>query len=303
MGFFGDLLRRQRPERARREAPAPTAVTRPAMPVMTQATEGLPSCWLESTAVTDVGLVRSNNEDSVRLLPAPDLGVSLALLADGMGGHASGEVASTLALESMMASFQQREPHQPLSSVLPNAVVRANQAVWTHAQEHPETTGMGTTLCAMAFDPIQGVHFCWVGDSRIYRLTEGVLQLLTRDDTLVNHLLDEGLLTAEQAENHPDAHVLSQALGTHEALQKINVLSLSTPTKEGDVFLLTSDGVHDVLTIEAMGGLLENDNVHQAAQALIEAAKVAGSTDNLSAVLVRVTEPKNRQAPLAATRF
>jgi PPM family protein phosphatase len=303
MGFFGDLLRKQRPNSARRDRPAPTAVTRPSMPVMTQLVEGMPSCWLESAALTDVGLVRSNNEDNVRLLPEPALGVSLALLADGMGGHASGEVASTLALESMMASYQQRQPHQPLSSVLPDAVVQANRAVWSHALEHPETSGMGTTLCAIAFDPGQGIHFCWVGDSRIYRLTEGGLQLLTRDDTLVNHLLDEGLLTAEQAENHPDAHVLSQALGTHEALQKINVARLSTPAKLGEVFLLTSDGVHDVLTSEAMGGLLGKDDVHQVAQALIEAAKEAGSTDNLSAVVVRVAIPKNRQTPLAATRF
>jgi protein phosphatase len=263
----------------------------------------MPLCWLESAAVTDVGLVRSNNEDNVRLLPEAELGISLALLADGMGGHASGEVASTLALESMMASYQHRELAQPLSSVLPDAVAQANQAVWSHALQNPETTGMGTTLCAVAFDHRQGVHFCWVGDSRIYRLTEGGLHQLTRDDTLVNHLLDEGLLTAMQAENHPDAHVLSQALGTHEALQRVNVLGLSTAPKIGDVFLLTSDGVHDVLTPEAMGGLLGNGDVHQAAQALIEAAKEAGSTDNLSAVVVRVAPPKNRQSPLAATRF
>lgn len=303
MGFFGDLLRRHRPEGTQPQRRAPPAVTRPAMAVMAPEASCLPPCWLESAAITDVGLVRSDNEDNVRLLPEPEHGVALALLADGMGGHASGEVASSLALESMMESCQQREPHQLLSQVLPEAVVLANKAVWQHAQSHPENTGMGTTLCAIAFDRRQGVHFCWVGDSRIFRLDGDELQQLTRDDTLVNHLLDEGLLTAAQAENHPDAHVLSQALGTHEALQKVHTQRLASSVEVGTMFLLTSDGVHDVLTPQAMTQLLKTEDVHLAAQSLIDAAKEAGSTDNLSAVVIRVAPPKNRHTPLATTRF
>lgn len=303
MGFLGNLLRRDRKPGAPPRRHDSPAVTRPAMPVMSQTATGLPPCWLEAAALTDVGLVRSNNEDNVRLLPDPELGVSLALLADGMGGHASGEVASSLALESMMASYQKREPDQKLAQLLPDAVILANQVVWSHAQANPETTGMGTTLCALAFDRDQGVHFCWVGDSRIYKLTESGLQQLTRDDTLVNHLLDEGLLTTAQAENHPDAHVLSQALGTHDGLQKVNAQRLSSQVAVGDVFLLTSDGVHDVLTPECMGRMLLNDDVHQTALDLIDAAKEAGSTDNLSAVVVRVASPKNRLTLPATTRF
>ena len=262
----------------------------------------MPKCWLESAAVTDVGLVRNNNEDNVRLLPDPGMGIALALLADGMGGHASGEVASAMALESMMESYSRRDPGIPLTSVITDAVIRANQDVWQHSKAFPETTGMGTTLCALAFDS-HGVFFSWVGDSRIYRLRGEELKLLTRDDTLVNHLLDDGLLTEEQASNHPDAHVLSQALGTHEGLQTINVKHLDAKSEIGDVFLLTSDGVHDVLTPESMAALLKTGSVHQSAQALIDAAKAAGSTDNLSAVVVRLASPKDRSTPLAATRY
>lgn len=302
MGFFGDLLRWRRPTGTAPLRRASSAVTRPAMPLIADAAPRVPPCWLDSAAITDVGLVRSNNEDNVRLLPDVAHGVALALLADGMGGHASGEVASAMALESMMQSLQHRAPSLPLSSLIADAIVLANRAVWLHAQERPETTGMGTTLCALAFDS-QGVFYGWVGDSRIYRLHGDELQLLTRDDTLVNHLLDEGLLTAEQAQSHPDAHVLSQALGTHEALQKVNVQRLAGAMEVGDVFLLTSDGVHDVLSQEAMAVLLRNDDVHQAAQELIDAAKAAGSTDNLSAVVVRLVSPRDPQTPPAATRY
>ncbi len=261
-----------------------------------------PACWVDSAAITDVGLVRSNNEDNVRLLPCATHGIALALLADGMGGHASGEVASAMALESIMESYQQRPTGQALTDAIQIAIEQANEAVWHHSQGHPETSGMGTTVCAMALDA-QGIFFGWIGDSRIYRLRDGQLQQLTRDDTLVNHLLDDGILTPEQAETHPDAHVLSQALGTHAALQKVNVLALEDTAQLGDVFLLTSDGIHDVLPAEAMALLLQDENVHQAAQDLVKQAKDAGSTDNLSAIVLRLTHPKDVQAPLAATRY
>ena len=272
------------------------------MPVFALEVVGLPPCWLVSAAITDVGLVRSNNEDNVRLLQDPEIGVSLALLADGMGGHASGEVASDLALEAVIEGFRQKDPHETLSSVLVKTFDQANHHVWQHAQTHPETSGMGTTLCALAFDRELGVHLCWVGDSRIYLLHEGALQQLTRDDTLVNHLLENGLLTPEQAQNHPDAHVLSQALGTHDSLRKANSLRLENPVAMGDVFLLTSDGVHDVLSLESMCRILMEEDTYLAAQSLIEAAKVSGSTDNLSAVVVRASVHKNWHTQQSLTR-
>lgn len=303
MGFLDAFLRRQRPPSgtdAGGRKPA-SAVTRPAQSLAALAEVGLPDCWLDSAALTDVGLVRSNNEDNVRLLPDAGRGVAMALLADGMGGHASGEVASAMALESMMAQYTARDPDQALPDFLHDAIVQANRAVWQHAQAHPEMTGMGTTLCALVFDP-QGVYVGWVGDSRIYHWRDAVLQPLTRDDTLVSRLLAEGLLTQAQAEAHPDGHVLSQALGTHEALQEVHVQRLDRAVEVGDVFVLTSDGVHDVLAPDTLAALLAGDDVHRVAQSLIHAAKEAASTDNLSAVVVRVTAPRDRSTPMATTR-
>lgn len=303
MGFFGSLVGKQR---TATDAPThergPAAVTRPSMPVFALEPAGLPACWLVSAAITDVGLVRNNNEDNVRVLQDPDIGVSLALLADGMGGHASGEVASDMALEAVIEGFRQKNPHQTLSSVLVETFSQANSCVWQHAQTYPETAGMGTTLCALAFDRRFGVHLSWVGDSRIYLLHDGSLQQLTRDDTLVNHMLEQGLLTPEQAQNHPDAHVLSQALGTHDALRQVNSLKIEGPIEVGDVFLLTSDGVHDVLPPESMCRLLSGDDPYSSAQSLIDAAKAAGSTDNLSVVVVQVATPKNRHTLSPTTR-
>lgn len=264
--------------------------------------ESVQSLWLESASLTDVGLVRSNNEDNVKLMPDPERGVALALLADGMGGHASGELASALALEVLMTRYASRKPGVPSKEVVYESIEAANIAVFRHAQEHPECTGMGTTICILVFDQ-QGACIGWIGDSRIYLIRNGTIQQLTRDDTMVNRLLDDGMLTPEQAKKHPDAHVLSQAVGTHEELQHVHVKVLPQALAVGDTFLLTSDGVHESLNPEQINDIVMKNDVHLGVVELVKAAKLAGSTDNLSAILVRVESPKNRKAPMAATRY
>lgn len=257
--------------------------------------------WLECASLTDVGTVRSNNEDNVKLMPDPSTGLALALLADGMGGHASGELASALALETIISRYADRKASTPLVSVVREAIEAANVAVFQHAQVHPECTGMGTTVCVLAFGR-EAACLGWVGDSRIYLVQADQLQQLTTDDTMVNRLVAEGVLTEEQAENHPDAHVLSQALGTHDSLQHVHAISIALP-QIGDTFLLTSDGVHDVLDEKQIIAIVTANDVHHGVAELIRAAKEAGSSDNLSAILVRAEPPKNRKVPLAATRY
>jgi PPM family protein phosphatase len=298
MGFIRNLFARAVPDEA---FSAPGTVAG-ATAVVEPARVELPSYWLESASLTDVGLVRSNNEDNVKLMPDPSSGLSLALLADGMGGHASGELASALALETIMSRYAARKPHVPLEATVREAIEAANLAVFRHAQENPECTGMGTTVCVLAFGP-SSVCLGWVGDSRIYCIRDGRLQQLTRDDTMVNRLLDDGVLTPEQADRHPDAHVLSQALGTHESLQQVHAVPLDRGPEIGDTYLLTSDGVHDLLSAAQMVSIVSENDVHRGVAQLIEAAKKAGSSDNLSAILVRVESRKNRKAPLAATRY
>ena len=261
--------------------------------------------WLDAASLTDVGTVRSNNEDAVRLLPNAGQGIRLAVLADGMGGHACGEVASALAIDAVMVHMrtldeQRLTPAQWLDQ-LGQAVQAANTAIWQHAQNHPEATGMGTTLCVLSVAHGHA-YWAWVGDSRVYLWQGGMLTLLTRDDTIVNRMLDEGTLTAEQAAKHPDSHVLSQALGTHEAVERVNVCGHPFKLTAGDRLIMTSDGVHDLLPFEQWGICLSQSAPHEAAGALIEAGKLAGSADNLSAVVVDVCPPRDTSQAPAATR-
>lgn len=241
---------------------------------------------IKASVLSDRG-IREVNEDAVCVLTHPDArlrSVRMVGLADGMGGHAAGEVASRTCLQACTERLQTIDG-PGLGAQLSAALHGANQAVWQAAQVQPEFGGMGTTLCLLAFD---GDHcrFGWVGDSRIYRLRDGTLQLLTHDDTVVNALLAQGVLRPEEALRHPERHVLSQALGTAPELAAPH-LSEPLALRHDDVFLLSSDGVHDVLEHEQIAQLMGND-IHACGQRLIEQAKLAGSQDNLSAVVVHV---------------
>lgn len=241
---------------------------------------------VKASVLSDRG-VREANEDSVCVLTHPQAhlrSVRMVGLADGMGGHAAGEIASRTCLQACTEHLEQST--QSLSDgLLTQALQEANRRVWFQSHERSEYTGMGTTLCLLAFE---GDHYryAWVGDSRIYRLRDGTLMPLTRDDTVVNALLDQGVLSAEEALRHPERHVLCQALGTAPELEKPHV-SEAEPLQDGDLFLLTSDGVHDALPVTTIATLLGSD-IHACAQRLIEQAKQAGSQDNLSAVVVQV---------------
>ncbi len=240
----------------------------------------------KASVLTDTG-IREHNEDAVCILTHPDArlrSVKMVGLADGMGGHAAGEVASRECLLACQNSVGQALD-APLHEQLHQAVVYANQQVWQQAQAQPELEGMGTTLCLLAFDG--GDYQCaWVGDSRIYRLRGGELLQLTQDDTVVNLLLQHGVISAEEALRHPEKHVLSQALGTAPQVDHIH-LGEPAALQHDDLFLLVSDGVHDVLTHDELARLLGSD-IHASGQRIVEEAKLAGSQDNLSAVLVHV---------------
>lgn len=232
--------------------------------------------------------VRESNEDAVCVLTHPDArlrSVRMVGLADGMGGHAAGEVASRTCLETCTERLQQASA-QGLGPQLLDTLQKANQQVWQQALTQPELRGMGTTLCLLAFEEGGLYQFAWVGDSRIYRLRRGEFRQLTEDDTVVNALLRQGVLSAEDALRHPERHVLAQALGTTPELDRPH-LGEAGALEDGDIFLLTSDGVHDVLTHEQLAALLGPD-IHSCGQRIVEQAKQADSQDNLSAVVVHV---------------
>ncbi|MGM0472106.1 MAG: Stp1/IreP family PP2C-type Ser/Thr phosphatase [Bacillota bacterium] len=231
--------------------------------------------------VSDVGKVRDENEDSYLKLITDDYG--LFAVADGMGGHNAGEVASTLAVDTLKAyNFTIGQ----LTTDLETAVKRANRQILQAAKENPKYQGMGTTLTA-ALLTSQQVYIGHVGDSRAYLFRAGELIQLTEDHSLVNQLLESGEITEQEARNHPQRNLLLQALGTAE---DIEVDIISQQIKEDDLFLLCSDGLTDLLSDQEIAKVLDpTGKLQQQADQLVQLAKQAGGYDNITVNLLAVS--------------
>jgi len=231
-------------------------------------------------AATDVGQVRSLNEDSVLM------SATVFAVADGMGGHRGGEVASSLALETLARSFV-----QPDSNALIHAVQAANAAVYAHAGSHPEVAGMGTTVVAVGVvrrDGLDRLTVVNIGDSRAYLANASGLHQLSEDHSLVEALVREGRLTEEQAAAHPQRNVVTRALGI-EARVAVDAWEL-TPSS-GDRLLLCSDGLFNELGPDEIAHLLGSEpDPQRAVDALVAAANSRGARDNVSAVVMHVLD-------------
>jgi len=230
---------------------------------------------------SDVGLVRQSNEDYFGLFPEQNLYV----VADGMGGHAAGEVASRIAVESMRKYFEAPEhARRNPADRLREAIKTANSAIVSASESDPSLNGMGTTIaaiCALLNTVVVG-H---VGDSRIYRYRNHQVEQLTQDHSLVNDYVRQGLVTPEGAAHHPMRHVISRALGT--SVQTEVEIARHAP-QAGDIFLLCSDGLSNRVTSSEMNILLASaiDDLEKAAGALIARAKDNGGDDNITLILV-----------------
>ncbi|MDF0529375.1 protein phosphatase 2C domain-containing protein [Tsukamurella sp. 8F] len=236
------------------------------------------SLILRYAARSDRGLVRSNNEDSVYAGPR------LLALADGMGGHAAGEVASQLMITAL-APLDDDEPGGDLLAKLDDAMRSGNESIADQVDEDPDLDGMGTTLTAILFagSKLGLIH---VGDSRGYLRRDSVITQITKDDTFVQTLVDEGRITAEQAHVHPQRSLIMKALTGHEVEPTLTLRE----AKAGDVYLLCSDGLSDVVSDETIGEALDNEDVAAAADRLIELALKAGGPDNVTVVVARVED-------------
>ena len=224
-------------------------------------------------ARTDVGRVRSGNEDSF-MVEEP-----LFAVADGMGGHQGGEVASNLALETLAPVAAGGD--------LPETVRKANREVFRKASEDPNLSGMGTTLTAILADGDE-FRVAHIGDSRLYLLRDGELQRLTTDHTVVERLVTEGRLTAEEAEMHPQRSILTKALGVDEEIEPDDD---RVSVRPGDRLLLCSDGLTGMVGEPDIQSLLASNTEPQAAaDALVEAANQAGGQDNITSVVIDVIE-------------
>lgn len=249
---------------------------------------------LEITACTDPGMVRSHNEDSIASDPAN----GLVVLADGMGGYNAGEVASGMATTVITTEMQQLlgrvhpydvdpESNKAIAAKLVREqVMKANASIYHAAQSQPQYAGMGTTLVVCLFYDNKAL-VAHLGDSRLYRMRDGALKQVTRDHSLLQEQIDSGLITAEQAKHAQHKNLVTKALGIDPTVEpEIREYE----TRPGDIYLLCSDGLPDMvededisMTLEALGA-----NLKLAAQQLVQMANDNGGKDNVSVILVRV---------------
>jgi PPM family protein phosphatase len=250
---------------------------------------------------TDTGMVRSLNEDSVAFVapPAGDPAAvrgSLMVVADGMGGHAAGEIASALAVETVRRVYYELGGATP--EVLAAAFLAAHRAILSWAESNPECKGMGTTCTALAVREGQA-WLAHIGDSRAYLLRGDAMTQLSDDQTLVAHMIREGQLTPEQAQVSPINNVILEALGAKEAISPI-VWADPLPLSDGDILVLCSDGLSGVVADATIAEQIARLPPAEACDALIEAAKAAGAPDNVSVGVFRMVAgggPQQRDRP------
>jgi len=245
---------------------------------------------LEVAGRSDVGKVRASNEDSYGY--DPRLGVYV--VCDGMGGHAAGEIASRIAVDSVLAYFRDKEPMAADASLidapigarlLADAVNKANESILQYADKHEDTAGMGTTLVAARF--CEGKFtIAHVGDSRIYLLRDGQLVQLTEDHSFVMEQVRRGVLTIEEAKQSSAQHIITRALGTGDDSPPDLA---EFPAQEGDLLLLTTDGIlRHVEDSEIQTILSQIPSLQSACDMLVDAALDAGGEDNATCMLLRV---------------
>ncbi|MEI6719343.1 MAG: Stp1/IreP family PP2C-type Ser/Thr phosphatase [Betaproteobacteria bacterium] len=248
---------------------------------------------LEITSATDPGMVRSHNEDSIASDPAN----GLVVLADGMGGYNAGEVASGMAttvitteVAQVLATVQpydvDPENNKLATQIVRQQILKANTSIYQAAQSQPQYSGMGTTLIVCLFydNKVMVGH---LGDSRVYRMREGAFSQVTRDHSLLQEQIDSGLITAEQAKTAAHKNLVTKALGIDPTVEpEIHEYE----TQVGDVYLLCSDGLCDMVSDEDISMTLSmlGGNLKLATQQLIQMANDNGGRDNVSVILVRV---------------
>ena len=257
---------------------------------------------IESWGATDVGVKRRVNEDV--FLVDEDLGVYL--VADGMGGHAAGEVASRLAAEEIIRNLSEHASldsetwpehwnmaRSAAANVVVDAILAGHERVTRAVRRDSNLRGMGTTVVVAVHPPnSRTLVICHVGDSRAYRFRDGHIELLTDDHSWVHEQVTAGFLTEEAARSHPLKNVVTQALGG-SADPQVDILE--TELCPGDVYLLCSDGLNSMLSDDEIFEILErDDSLEETASALIASANERGGHDNISVVLLRPSSADQR---------
>lgn len=240
---------------------------------------------LSFAGLTDIGLTRPNNEDVWAAFPE----IGFFALADGMGGHQAGEVAAKETIERLCLELQPQIdafPHLDPAHLLRKAIEKANQWVYEKSRKSQALNGMGTTLCCLywTFDAVIYAH---IGDSRIYRFRNGCLDQLTQDHSLFAKWLSIGRKAEESTTFYPYKNVITRAIGTS---RRVNPEIVVSTFRAGDLYLLCSDGLSDALTAQDMEKVIaRSESLDVAASRLIEKAKIKGSSDNITVLLIQYT--------------
>jgi serine/threonine protein phosphatase PrpC len=253
---------------------------------------------IELGNLSDVGCQRDHNEDSYGYAEPEDEEIfrrkgRLVVIADGMGGRRGGEVASSMAVGTVCATYLASGAETP-DEALVAAFQAAHQSLQDFAREHPEVQGMGTTCIAAV---LRDAELTWahVGDSRLYLVRESAITQLTEDQTVVQRLLRQGLLAPEEAVNHPDRGVLTTALGASQVVE-IEVPETPIALLPGDFLLFCTDGLHDLVQDDEMASAATADAPAAACQALVELAKSRGGFDNITIQILRFEGKDERGA-------
>jgi PPM family protein phosphatase len=236
---------------------------------------------------THIGLVRDLNEDSIHLFRTKCRRV-VAIVADGMGGHQAGDVASQQTIKIMeryLAPIQFQHTTEDKSNHLLQAVGKANEQVFSLAMRNNQYQGMGTTVVGAVID-LKEVVLAHVGDSRAYMLHDGGLYQLTEDHSYVNMLQKHGQITAEEAKNHPQRNMIVRAVGTSD---EVEVDLITTPWEQDDILLLCSDGLTTMVSEREIGEVLSQtgETMEEKADRLLQMALNAGGKDNVSLILLK----------------
>ncbi len=244
-------------------------------------------------AATDTGLVRESNQDAIFVDD------DIAIVADGMGGHAAGEVASAMTIDAVVEGFHADSSVEGLH----RAIEHANSAVLQEARDNPNRFGMGTTVIAVGLthdeSGVVSPTMFHVGDSRVYQLRDGALRQLSDDHSVAEEWVRMGRLTAEEALTHPRRHQLTRGVGVEDTID-IDVMSINA--QPGDRLLLCSDGLSNEVLPEALAQIASAPApLDQAVRRLIDVAKSAGGRDNISAILVEFDEVERAAKPIKRT--
>lgn len=265
---------------------------------------GLPAYYtVETCMATDIGCVRTGNQDAIAFVSPGVPGERdrrgvLAVVADGMGGHNGGEVASKLAVETICRQYFATPDDDPQRAI-EGALRKANAAIFRAAEANEALSGMGTTVTALALVG-QCTLFVHVGDSRLYRCSQGQVTQLTRDDTLVQQMVDDGLISPEQARHHPERSVLLRSLGTRPDL--LVTARICDRPEVGDCFVLCSDGLYESIEPGEIAQVVESLDPQAACRRLIELARERDGSDNISVGVIAIRPANAGEKPAPVTR-